>query len=115
VGTSAREVLFDIVLSERKPDTIIIVDAMECNREPGTVAEVSLDSILDNKISDFSIHQVPTSNLLKELRDHCHINVILVILQPCEIPPEVKPGLSSAAQQAIKKAADHVISIVRTI
>ena len=113
VGTSAREVLFNIILSERKPDTIIIVDAMECNREPGTIIELSLDSIPDNKISDFSIHQTPTSNLLKELRDLCGVGVTLVVLQPVDIPPEVKPGLSRGAERAVKLAAVKIAESIR--
>ena len=67
-GTSSRKILFNITLSEKKPQRIIIVDAMECGKKPGAVVEVSLDSIPENKIDDFSIHQVPTNNLLQELR-----------------------------------------------
>ncbi|MBT4483181.1 MAG: hypothetical protein HOC71_05835 [Candidatus Latescibacteria bacterium] len=47
---------------------MIIVDAIECGEKPGSVVELYLDSIQENKIDDFSIHQVPTNNLLQELR-----------------------------------------------
>ena len=114
-GTSSREILFDISLSEKKPQKIIIVDAMECGNKPGTVVEVSLDSIPENKIDDFSIHQVPTSNLLRELRDFCGVEVILVALQPLNIPSEVNPGLSQAAQCAVIKAADHILAILQDV
>ena len=111
-GTSSREILFDISLSEKKPQKIIIVDAMECGNKPGSVVEVSLDSIPENKIDDFSIHQVPTSNLLRELRDFCGVEVILVVLQPFDIPREVRPGLSDHAQKAVKCAAERVFSMI---
>ena len=85
-GTSSRKILFDVTLSEKKPRKIIIVDAMDCGIKPGDITELSLDCIPYNKIDDFSIHQVPTSNLLKELRDFCGVDVVLVVLQPPDIP-----------------------------
>ena len=114
-GTSSRKILFDVTLSEKKPRKIIIVDAMDCGIKPGDVREQSLDCIPYNKIDDFSIHQVPTSNLLKELRDLCGVEVVLVVLQPPDIPSEVKPGLSRGAQQAVKKAADLVLALLRDV
>lgn len=41
-GTSAREILFNITLSEKKPRKIIIVDAMDCGQRSGTVVSLSL-------------------------------------------------------------------------
>jgi len=111
-GTSSRELLFNIALSGKRPEIIIIIDAMECSKEPGAVVELSLDDIPENKTDDFSFHQVPTSNLLRELRDLCNVEVILIVLQPFYIPEEVNPGLSPAAKNAVKKAADHVFSII---
>ena len=37
VGTSVREILFDILLSERRPERLIIVDAVDRGREPGAL------------------------------------------------------------------------------
>jgi coenzyme F420 hydrogenase subunit delta len=110
-GSSVREILFNVALSERKPERIIVVDAMMCGRTAGTVAELELDAIPKKKRDDFSMHQVPTSNLLKELRDLCGIEVKLVVLEPPEIPPEVKPGLSRAAGKAVKRAAELVLEM----
>ena len=112
-GTSSREFLFNIVLSVERPETIIVVDAMECGGEPGDVVELSLDSIPENKTDDFSIHQVPSSNLVRELRDLCNVEVVLIVMQPCHIPSHVNPGLSPTAQNAVPNAADHVFSIIR--
>ena len=109
VGTGAREVLFDIALGDRRPRRIIVVDAMDCGKEPGTVLALDLDAIPENKRDDFSIHQVPTSNLLKELRDFCKVEVVLIVCQPADIPQEVRPGLSGPAQRARKQAAETVL------
>ena len=109
VGTSSRDILFDVVLSEKKPRKIVVVDAMDYGGTPGAMTELSLDAIPYNKIDDFSMHQVPTSNLLRELRDLCKVEVVLIVCQPAEIPDEVKPGLSIPVQQAVKKAAEVVL------
>ena len=112
VGTSSREILFNIVLSEKRPQKIIVVDAMECGQPPGSVIELSLDSIPVNKIADFSTHQVPTSNLLRELRDLCGVDVRLVVMQPQDIPEEVRPGLSETANKAVPEAIENIYYII---
>lgn len=109
VGTSAREILFDIALSDNRPRRIIVVDAMDCGQEPGTVLEVDLDAIPENKRDDFSMHQAPTSNLLRELRDFCGTEVVLIVCQPASIPDEVEPGLSALARGAVARAARAVL------
>jgi coenzyme F420 hydrogenase subunit delta len=110
-GSSVREILFNVVLSDRKPERIIVIDAMAGGRTPGTVAEVELDSIPKNKRDDFSMHHIPTSNLLRELRDFCGIEVTLIVLEPPEIPPEVRPGLSGAAGEAVDRAVRLIIEM----
>ena len=51
-GTSVREILFDIILSEVRPQKIIIVDAIDCNRKPGEVFSVSIEDIPKRKFHD---------------------------------------------------------------
>jgi len=114
-GTSARKILFNITLSDRKPLKIILVDAMDCGQKPGTVVSLALNQIPENKLSEFSAHQMPTSNLLRELRDLCGVDVKLVVLQPVDIPPEVKPGLSRGAESAIRSAVTEIEKIIATV
>jgi len=109
VGTSARKILFDVILSNRKPAKIIVVDAMDFGGAPGTVSRLDLDAIPENKIDDFSLHQIPTSNLLRELRDFCKVELVIIVCQPAEIPEEVKPGLSAPAQAAVAQAGEAVL------
>jgi len=37
VGTGVREILFDLILSTERPKEVVIVDALDCSREPGEV------------------------------------------------------------------------------
>ena len=109
VGTGAREILFNIALAEKKPKRIIVIDALDCQRKPGEIFAVPLDDLPENKIDDFSLHQLPTSNLLKELRDLCNVEVILLAAQPKYIPEMVEPGLSKKLQDAVPKTGKYIV------
>jgi coenzyme F420 hydrogenase subunit delta len=107
-GTSVREILFDTVLSEKKPIKIVIVDAMDCGREPGELFLLDIDSLPKVKLDDFSMHQIPTSNLLRELRDHCGIEVVVIACQVANTCDRVNPGLSTPVEAAVKSAAELI-------
>lgn len=107
-GTSVREILFDTILSDRKPSKIIIVDAMDCSGEPGELFALNIDSLPTIKLDDFSMHQIPTSNLLRELRDLCGVEVIVIACQTSRIPDRVSPGLSKSVKAAVARAAEMV-------
>jgi coenzyme F420 hydrogenase subunit delta len=109
-GTSVREILFDLILSERRPETVIIVDAMDKGRQPGVLFRPSIDDVPVKKMDDFSMHQLPASNLLRELRDLCGVEVVLLVCQVQSIPDSVSPGLSPVVQQAVTHAADSIIA-----
>ncbi|MHC4074418.1 MAG: hydrogenase maturation protease [Planctomycetota bacterium] len=102
-GTSVRQILFDTVLSDKK-----IVDAMDCGREPGELFMLNIDSLPEIKLDDFSMHQIPTSNLLRELRDHCGIEVIVVACQVANSCDSVNPGLSEPVELAVGQAAEEL-------
>jgi coenzyme F420 hydrogenase subunit delta len=104
VGIGAREILFPMVLGQTKVRHIIIIDAVDFSdrgRTPGEVFEVPLEEIPLVKMDDFSMHQVPSSNLLKELRDQRNIKVTVLACQISGIPGEVAPGLSEPVKVAI--------------
>ena len=106
---SVREILFDLILSKKRPEKIIIVDAIDAGRAPGEVFEIDLSQMPANKIDDFSMHQLPTSNLLRELKEICGVEVIIVSAQVEHIPESVSPGLSSALSAAVPTACKMVI------
>jgi len=113
-GTSVRDVLFNITLSEKHPEWIIILDATEKpGRAPGEIFEIPLDEIPEKKIVDYSFHQFPTANLLKEIRDHCGVKITVIAAQVAGELTEVKPGLSVPMRVAVSRAADRVMKLLR--
>lgn len=110
-GTGVRKLLFDIALSEERPKKIIIVDAVDKGKEPGEVFELSVDEIPLNKIDDFSMHQLPTSNLLKELKELGNIDIRIISSQVEHIPSEVSPGLSRTLTSAIPVACERIVRL----
>jgi coenzyme F420 hydrogenase subunit delta len=107
-GTSVREILFDTILSDKKPSKIVIIDAMDCGFEPGKLFSPDLDSYPKVKLDDFSLHQVPTSNLLRELRDLCGVEVDVVACQVAGACDVVNPGLSEPVSKAVGQAAELI-------
>ncbi len=106
LGLSTRGFIFDVLLSSRQPERIVVVDAMERpGRRPGELFEVPLDELSREKVDDFSFHQGPTSNLLKELRDLCGVEIVIVSCQPERIPAEMELGLSAPVRAATEQAA----------
>lgn len=112
VGTAARKVLFDMALSQVRPRRLLVVDAVDAGRAAGEVFTLSLDDLPPNKIDDFSMHQFPTSNLLRELRDSCGVEVEIVSCQVAAIPATVCPGLSQAVTRAVPEVCQLVVERV---
>jgi len=108
-GTSVRQVLFDLVLSPVRPRRIIVVDAVDMGREPGVVWTIAASELPGVKCDDFSMHQLPTSNLLRELNDLAGVEVQCVVVQVAGVPAEVKPGLSKPVQQAVQRAEQRIL------
>lgn len=109
VGTSVRGILFDILLSPNRPKKIIVVDAIDVNRKPGEVFNINVDELPLNKVDDFTLHEMPTSNLLKELKEFCNIDVIIIAGQIDHLPEEVRPGLSDSLKRSLAVAAREVL------
>lgn len=113
VGTGIREILFDLALSENRPNKLIIVDAVDYpDRTPGEVFEIPVDGIPAKKTADFSLHQFPTVNLLHELQKETRIAIHIIVAQVAHIPEEIKPGLSEPVTRAIPSTCRHILSLV---
>jgi coenzyme F420 hydrogenase subunit delta len=111
VGTSIRDILFDLTLSAQKPRKIFIIDAVEYpDRQPGEVFEIPVEGIPDKKTSDFSLHQFPTVNMLQELKEHSPIDITILVAQVDSIPEEVKPGLSPVMADAVDIACQRLMA-----
>jgi len=107
-GTSVREFLFDIALSEQRPELIVVIDAVDVGRCPGEVFEIPLDDVPVVKVSEYSLHQAPTSNLLRQLRDHCEVEVVIIACQIGQTSDEVKMGLSPKVEDAVTRATQLI-------
>jgi coenzyme F420 hydrogenase subunit delta len=114
-GTGVRNILFALVLNPFKPDKVIIIDAVDIGRTPGEVFEIDISSIPSVKIDDFSMHQVPTSNLLKELKEICGVDIKVICVQVQYIPEEVKPGLSEVVKKAIPVACERIMEELKIL
>ena len=108
VGTGIRRILFTITLSEIRPKVIVVIDAVDKGRRPGEIFDISLEEIPEIKIDDFSIHQVPSSNLLKELKDFCSVKVIVKACQIESIPEKMRSGLSEPLKIAVPLMAQNI-------
>jgi coenzyme F420 hydrogenase subunit delta len=110
VGTGVRKLLFTLCLSSVHPERLLIVDAVDAGRATGTLFELDPGDIPAVKLDDFSLHQLPTSNLLRELQECCDIEVRVLACQTGPLPEEVRPGLSPALQAALPRAAEWLVS-----
>jgi len=113
VGTSVREVLFNVILSRVRPQRIVVVDAVDMGRQPGDVWTISARDLPQVKCDDFSMHQLPTSNLLRELNELGGVDVTCIVAQVSGIPPEVKPGLSAPVERAVEEAVAMILEACR--
>jgi coenzyme F420 hydrogenase subunit delta len=113
VGTSIRDILFNLLLDTNLPHILIIVDAVEVRgRRPGEIFEIRVDDIAPAKISDFSLHQFPTTNMLKEISEETPIDVRILVVQTSGLPTCVKPGLSKPVQAAVPRMAEKILNLI---
>lgn len=113
VGTGIREILFDLAVNEQRPLRLIIVDAVEHQgRQPGEVFDIAVDDIAPQKTADFSLHQFPTVNILKELQDLTSMEVHILVAQVEDIPEAVRPGLSAPVQAAVEVAGQRLAALL---
>jgi len=109
VGTGVRKLLFTLCLSPIRPQRLIILDAIDAGRSPGEVFEIDPAEIPVAKLDDFSLHQLPTSNLLRELQETCGVEVRVLACQTGPLPDEVCAGLSEAVSRAVPQAAEWLV------
>ncbi len=116
VGTSIRDTLFDLILSEQKPKLLIIIDAVDHpDRRPGEVFEIPVEGIPENKVSDFSLHQFPTVNMLQEIKEKSGMQVKIIVARTESIPEEVQPGLSESIQRAVPVACEQIMAAIKAV
>jgi coenzyme F420 hydrogenase subunit delta len=110
-GISAGDLLFNVALSPKKPQKIIILDAVNMKKKPGTLFPLSIDELPENKLTDFSMHLFPATALLETLRNQMGIDVTILACQAKRVPNEVSPGLSDIVKKALPKAAELALKL----
>jgi len=109
VGTGVRKLLFTLCLSPVRPRRLLVVDALDAGRSVGETFEIDPADIPPIKLDDFSMHQIPTSNLLRELQEDCGVEVRVLACQTGPLPEEISPGLSPAVEAALPHAAEWLV------
>lgn len=109
VGTGVRKLLFTLCLSPVRPQRLLIVDALDAGRSPGELFELDPADIPMVKLDDFSMHQLPTSNMLRELQEACGVEVRVLACQTAPLPEEICPGLSPAVEASLPRAAEWLV------
>jgi coenzyme F420 hydrogenase subunit delta len=104
-GTSVRKLLFTLCVSPVRPSRLLIIDAIDAGRTPGEIFEINPREMPGVKLDDFSLHQLPTSNMLRELQESCGVEVRVLACQTGPLPEEICPGLSAGVQSALPHAA----------
>ncbi len=113
-GTGIRDLVFDLLLVENPPETIIVIDAVTVEgREQGEVFEIDISKVPKEKLADFSLHQSPSSNLLSQLSDR-GIEIKIIAMNTKFIPNEISPGLCPKAKEAVMEAVSRVIQELKS-
>jgi coenzyme F420 hydrogenase subunit delta len=108
-GTGVRKLLFTLCLSPTRPQRLLILDAIDAGRTPGEIFEIDPSEIPAVKLDDFSMHQLPTSNLLRELQETCGVKVRVLACQTGPLPEEISQGLSKEVSGAVPQAAEWLV------
>jgi len=109
-GTSVRDLLFDMLLSGKIPGQLIFIDAVQkTHTAPGEIIQINIDQIPANKVVDYSLHQFPTTNMLKQLQDSSPVDIRIYAVQVDHIPQMICPGLSRPVKKAIKKMVNIIM------
>ncbi|MEQ4487852.1 MAG: hydrogenase maturation protease [Dehalococcoides mccartyi] len=108
VGTAIRELLFNIIISGVKPKVIVLVDAMETGLGVGELGHLRVEQVSPEKINDFSLHLMPTLNMLEELHADGGVKIDVLAVKPECIPTEMTQGLTEKVEKAVAETAGYI-------
>jgi len=113
VGTGVMPILFDILLSDSAPRRLIILDTVDLGRAPGDLVRVPVDQLPKTRNNLFSFHSFSARRILQELEETKGVEVVILACQAESIPSEVREGLSIPVQDAVHRAAQVVLQMMR--
>lgn len=95
------------VIRSKKPTHIILVDAVEMNRDPGYIRVVQKDEIASYNIST---HAMPVSFLIRFMENTIHAEIILIGVQPKSM--ELTEGISKEVEESIQYIVNTLYEIL---
>jgi hydrogenase 3 maturation protease len=93
---------------EHKPDTIVLVDAVDLGSPPGTIKIVEQNALLDE---GFTTHNASLRLTIQYLKEISKANIFLLGIQPENINMNVR--LSQPVIKAIKEIEEWVIKCMK--
>ncbi len=113
VGTGIRERLFDYILSPSIcPEALVVIDAVKVEGYgPGQIVQFTPSQIPPIKVSEFSLHQFPTVNLLAELEKELGVRVEIIGIQVDHLPDEICLGLSRHVAEKVNEVCDKIVRL----
>lgn len=109
-ATSAPHYIF--TLPQEKWKNIIIIDIASLNEEVGTIKVLDLDKIHEeNRYMD--VHGLSATYPLHDLKND--VKIKLVVIQPENIPIEMKMGLSKVLEEKIPQTINKTIEVLNSM
>jgi coenzyme F420 hydrogenase subunit delta len=116
VGTGIVDLLFNLMLLPQRPTHLFIVDTVLVpDRIPGELIEIDLDHIPPQTQPEFSLHQFPSINLIREMNKEAGILVRILVVQAKHIPDCIQPGLSVEVQNALDPACNWIAREIKAL
>ncbi|MHA1238647.1 MAG: hydrogenase maturation peptidase HycI [Candidatus Odinarchaeia archaeon] len=101
---------FTGVVRSLKPSHVIIIDAAEMGKKPGSIEIINKHNIIG---ISFSTHQLPLSVLIEYLEDTIDAKIVLIGVQPLNV--SLGEELSEVAEQAISTLKNTLINVLNTV
>lgn len=86
-----------------KPNTILLVDAVDFEAPPGSVKIIDIETI---KNESFSAHNISLKLTLKYLKERTNADIFILGIQPKSL--EMNSKLSEPVKQAIKQIEEYL-------
>lgn len=94
-------------IKELKPDTIVIVDAVDLKALPGSIAILEKEKL--NEITPYSTHNVPLKVFVQYLEAETKADIFLIGIQPSHL------SFSSSLSEEVKKAVEGLAEILQKL
>ncbi len=107
-GLGVPKLLATLFYSDAATQEVLIVDAVDWGQGFGHILEIPAKELPDIPVQDFSIHQAPTSKLLRAVQDQKGVKVTAMVCDVGYIPAVVEPGLSPAIRSAVDIACRRI-------